>query len=322
MSKTIVKETPVDSPWKTFMFAAGAMVFFSMMNVFVKISAMDYSTAQIIFFRNALAFFPILYLISKNGGFGLLKTDNHLGHFWRGAVGIMGMCCFFISFDLLPLSNATAIHFAGPLILTLLSVPLLGEKVGMPRWCAVVIGLGAVFFMMNPQDIGEHMVGSVVAFMAAFFAAFAMIFVRKLGRSEHAMTIVFYFTLYGMLLGGLAMIFMWEPLQKETFFFLVMTGFMGGVGQVMLTYAYAHAPAAYVAPFSYLQIVLAIGADIVIWNTFPDWHIYIGSTVIIASGLFIVYREHTKNKRIAARSASYGLEPTGPTRCDKEQGSK
>lgn len=320
MGKVASGETYVDTPWLTFLFAAGAMVFFSAMNIFVKISAIDYSTAQIVFFRNAIAFFPILYLISKQG-WKLVKTDNHLGHFWRSAVGIAGMCCFFISFDLLPLSNATAIHFAGPLILTLLSVPLLGESVGLPRWAAVIVGLGAVFFMMNPQDIGEHVAGSVVALMAAFFAAFAMIFVRKLGRQEHAMTIVFYFTLYGMFFGALGMLFMWQPIQKETFFFLVMTGFLGGLGQVLLTYAYAHAPAAYVAPFSYLQIILAIGADIIIWSVWPDWRIYAGSTVIIVSGLFIVYREYMKNKRFAARAASYGLEPMAPTRTDERESS-
>jgi drug/metabolite transporter (DMT)-like permease len=316
-------ETSVENPIFIFIMAAGAMIAFSVMNVFVKIAAIDYSMAQIVFARNAFALFLILYMVSRqsSGKWDNLKTSNHFGHFWRGFIGVAGMFCFFKSFDLLPLSNATAIHFAGPLLLTILSVFMLNEKVGKHRWGAVIVGLMAVWLMVWPQMSygGTQMTGSIIAFMAAVFAAFAMIFVRKLGRTEHAMTIVFYFTIYGMIIGAIGMAFTWQPINPETIFFLIMTGLIGGVGQIMLTYAYAHAPAAYVAPFSYLAIVVAIGADILIWQTFPAWYIYAGSFIIIMSGLYIVRRETIKHKKISARVAGYGLSPATPTDADLEE---
>jgi len=311
----------IEHPVRVFLFAAGSVAIFAIMNAVAKIASVESSTAQIVFFRNAVAFFPILFLISRHGGWKLLKTDNHLGHFWRGSVGIVSMSCFFISFAMLPLANATAIHFASPLILTILSIPMLGEKVGRARWAAVIIGLGGVLFMLQPGVSGEHgnPMGNLVAMAAAFLAAFAMIFVRKLGRTEHALTIVFYFTLYGTILGGLAMIFMWQPISAKTLALLVMIGLMGGVGQVCLTYAYTHAPASYVAPFSYLAMIFAILADVLVWGIWPGWHIYVGSVIIIGSGLFIVYRESTKKKALSVRTNIYSLQPVSPTEQDNKE---
>jgi drug/metabolite transporter (DMT)-like permease len=251
---------------------------------------------QIIFFRNALAFIPILFLINKYGGLSLLKTNNHIGHFWRGLVGIIAMLCFFLSFVMLPLANATSIHFAAPLILTILSIYLLDEKVGYIRWGAVIIGLIGVLFMVNPFEQSGNLTGNLVAFLAAILAAFAMIFVRKLGRTEHSLTIVFYFTLYGCLFGALGMLFLWNPIHLESFMFLILCGLIGGVGQVLLTLSYANAPAAYVAPFSYLAMVFAVIFDVLIWHIWPSWQILTGSSIIILSGLFIVYRESRKHK--------------------------
>lgn len=313
-------ETFVERPVRIFLSAAVSMAFFSVMNVFVKLSSADYSMAQIVFFRSVVAFVPILYMILRSrDGLGLLKTERHAGHFFRGLIGIVAMLCFFKSFALLPLTTATAIHFAGPLMLTALSVPLLSEKVGPYRWGAVIVGLCAVLFMIRPTHDGTSLAGSLIALLAAFFAALAMISVRKLGKTEHALTIVFYFTLYGALLGGLGMIFTWQPLRAESIIFLVMTGLFGGFGQVTMTYAYANAPAAYVAPFSYLVMLFSVVSDIALWGLWPDWHVLAGSPIVIASGLFIVWREARRNQ-VNIRANIYALQPVTATERDAEQG--
>lgn len=286
----------VEKPVLTFFCAVGSIVLFSIMNVFVKLASQDYSIMQIIFFRNALAFIPIFFFIYKFGGLRLIKTERHLGHFWRGLVGIIAMLCFFLSFAMLPLANATSIHFAAPLILTILSIFLLGERVGYLRWAAVMVGLIGVLFMLNPFVESGNSVGNLIAFLAAVLAAFAMVFVRKLGRTEHSLTIVFYFTLYGCIFGLIGMIFLWKPIQSDSFIYLILCGIIGGVGQILLTLSYANAPAAYVAPFSYLAMVFAVLFDVLIWNIWPSWQIILGSSIIIISGLFIVYRESKNNK--------------------------
>lgn len=310
-------ETRVNNPVQIFLVAIASVTCFSVMNVFVKLASEDASIAQILFFRNALAFFPIFYIMARKGGFALVKTDNHMGHLWRGIVGVASMVCFFTSFSLLPLAEATSLHFASPLILTALSMPLLGERVGKYRWGAVIIGLGAVFFMFRPSG-DSNLVGSAVALLAALLAAVAMVFVRKLGRTEHAVTIVFYFSFYSMMIGAVAMLFMWQDLNSKAVFYLIMTGLIGGIGQIFLTYSYAHAPAAYVAPFSYLSIVFAILFDVMIWGVWPEWHILAGSTVIIASGLFIVFREASKKEDIV-RTNLYGLQPVRATDRDESE---
>ncbi len=306
-------ESHVEFPVRVFLFAIGSTAIFALMNVFGKLAAEEANIAQIVFFRNLLAFLPLMIFIGLQGGLKLLRTDNHIGHFWRGSIGIISMACFFLSFAMLPMANATAIHFVSPLILTILSIPMLGEKVGWPRWTAVVIGLGGVLFMVLPEaGDGGNFWGIIAAFGAAFFAAFAMIFVRKLGRTEHALAIVFYFTLYGTVLGGLASVFMWEPLSQKTLMLLALVGLMGGVGQTLLTYAYSLAPAAYVAPFTYTAMLFAVGADVLVWGVWPGWHIYAGSFIIIGSGLFILFREAQKKRQLALRASVYAVPPAGP----------
>jgi drug/metabolite transporter (DMT)-like permease len=314
-----MSESKVHNPVRIFFYALAAFSSFSIMNVFVKLASDDYTIAQILFFRNALAFIPIFFMISRQGGRSLFKTENHFGHFWRGLVGVGAMFCFFTSFSLLPLADATAFHFTSPLILTALSVPLLGERVGVWRWGAVVIGLLSVAFMLSPNG-QANMMGQGIALMAALLAAIAMIFVRKLGRTEHAMTIVFYFTLYSMCAGAIFMSFMWAPLKIESVFFLIMCGLVGGIGQIFLTYAYAHAPAAYVAPFSYVAMVFAVVFDILIWGVWPDLNVVVGSGIIIFSGLFIVYREARKKQEII-RINIYGYQPATPTEKDVKDAS-
>lgn len=287
-------ETPVENPLKIVLSMTLSIMLFSIMNMLTKFTADDLPVPQIMFFRNALGMIPVVLLILHSKNMDLFKTKNHSGHFARSFVGFFSMCCFFWSFALLPLANATAIHFASPLILTALSVLLLDEKVGRHRWAAVIIGLGAVLFMLQPAGNGNPL-GSLIAMNAALLAAFAMIAIRKLGRTENSLTIVFYFSVYCTVLSGIWAIFVWETPSLENWIYLILIGLLGGLGQVFLTHSYARAPAAFVSSFSYVSIIVAALIDFIVWHHVPAWQIWVGSTVVIASGLYIVYRE-TKKK--------------------------
>lgn len=287
------------------------------MNLLVKIVTETQSVPQALFFRNFIGLVPVLFLIGRAKNWGLLKTKRPGGHFIRSFVGIMSMACFFTSFALLPLAEATAIHFAAPLILTALSVVLLKERVGKHRWAAVCIGLAAVLFMLGPAG-NSNLLGSFVALGAAVLSAFAMIAIRKLGSTEHSLTIVFYFTAFSSLFTGIAMIFAWTPLDSRALLLLIGIGLSGGIGQIFLTYAYAHAPAAFVSPFNYLAIVFAAFFDILIWQEIPDWRIAVGSTIVIATGLYIVFREARKHREAKIRTSLYALQPTQATEEDRK----
>lgn len=310
-------ETPVEKPLKIILAIMLCMLFFGVMNMFVKLASETLPIPQVMFFRNALGLIPVLFLILQRRDYGLFRTKRHSGHFMRSFIGFFSMCCFFWSFAMLPLANATAIHFASPLIITALSVVLLDEKVGVHRWTAVLVGLGAVLFMLQPAGNGDP-VGSLVAMSAAILAAFAMIMVRKLGTTEHALTIVFYFTLYSALFSFIWMMFVWTTPTWESAFYLLAVGLLGGCGQIGLTYAYARAPAAFVSSFSYLGIVIAASLDFLVWNQVPGWQIWAGSFVVIASGLYIVWREARKNVPQPTQTDVYSLNPEIPTEKDRD----
>jgi drug/metabolite transporter (DMT)-like permease len=298
-------ESPVEKPVLIFLAITGSTLLFAVMNMFVKLAAVELPVPQLMFARCAIGLIPVLFLIFQARNMDLFKTKRHSGHFVRSFIGFFSMCCFFWSFAMLPLANATAIHFAAPLILTALSVVLLDEKVGPHRWAAVLIGLGAVLFMLQPAGNGDPL-GAVVAMAAAIMVAFALIAVRKLGTTEHALTIVFYFSLYSTLFSGIWTLFVWETPSLMGWAYMIIIGLLGGFGQVMLTHAYAKAPAAYVSAFSYLGLIYAALLDLVVWQHIPSWQVILGGAVVIASGLYIVLREARKHIPRTTTASIYG----------------
>jgi drug/metabolite transporter (DMT)-like permease len=296
-------ETPADRPFKIFLASLACNALFACMNVFVKLASEHQSIVQIVFFRNAFALIPVTVAIYYAGGFPLLKTRKPGGHFLRASIGNLSMYFFFLAFNFLPLANALALTSASPLIQTVLSVPFLGEIVGPHRLAAVAVGLGAVLFMLQPSG-GGNIQGTLSALVAAILTAFVMIIIRRLGRTEHHLTIVFYFTLFGALAGGIMALFFWMPVTPLTLFYLVMVGILGGGGQIFMTYAYAHAPMAYVSAFSYVSIIFGAFFDWLIWGHMLEWHIALGSAVIIAGGMYVLHRETLKRRTLAPEAVT------------------
>jgi len=289
------------------------------MNLAVKFSAESgIHITQIILFRNLLALPVILLLISRHADSRtLLYTKRPLAHITRAVVGISAMACFFTSFKMLPLGDATALHFASPIILTALSVPFLGEKVGSWRWGAVLIGLIGVIVIASPTG-DANILGSSIALSAAALAAVAAIMVRRMGTTEHSLTIVLYFTVCGIIASFILCPFYWQPIENVwVFYALLSVGILGGGAQFLLTKAYAQAPAAYVSVFSYASIVFAIGFDVIFWAEFPEWNVWLGASIIVSSGLLILYREVVHKGR-QARLSMYGLTPIRPTQADTD----
>lgn len=313
-------ETPVSNPARIFAYAMLATVLFAFMNLAVKYTAeQGVHIMQIVLFRNIMALPVVLLLISKHvDSRTLLHTKRPLGHLARGLIGLASMFCFFLSFKILPLGDATALHFAAPIILTALSVPLLKEKVGPWRWGAVFIGLIGVVIVANPT--GQTQVfGAAVALLAATLSAVSSILVRKMGETENSLTIVFYFTVCGIVLSLILTPFFWQPLADVwVFYALLCVGLLGGVGQYFLTHAYSQAPAAYVSVFSYAAILFSIGFDLIFWAHVPAMNVWIGSGIVVGSGLIILYRE-VVHKNKMARLSVYSLQPVRPTQADIEE---
>jgi drug/metabolite transporter (DMT)-like permease len=246
---------------------------------------------EIILFRNLFAFLPLGLYIARTTGFEVLKTRRPFGHAARSVVGLTGMVCGFSAVQHLPLTEATALQFTSPLFMTALSALLLSEKVGRHRWGAVIVGFLGVLIMARPVPGEMNVPGVTLGILSALGAAGAMVAIRQIADTERGPTIVFYFTLGGVLVGLVGSAFAWVTPDPLTLAALVAGGVIGGVGQLFLTEALRQAPVGVIAPFDYTQLIWAGLLGLVIWGELPHPLTLVGALVVAASGVYILRRE-------------------------------
>jgi drug/metabolite transporter (DMT)-like permease len=250
------------------------------MDAAIKYLTADFGTWQIMFFRGFFSLIPIAVLVTRSGGLGTLRTRRPLSHVGRALVGIAAAFCFFYAYSLMPLADAYAIGFAGPLFMTALSVPVLGEKVGWRRWLAVLVGFTGVLVMLRPGQ-GVLSLEALVPLGAAAFYALTMLYVRVLARTESNAAITFYFVVTMSAVAAIAMIPEWRTPQGWQWGLLVMVGVIGGVAQIAFTQAFRLTSPSLLAPFEYTAMI---------WDI-PDKAIWIGGGIVVAAGLYIIHRE-------------------------------
>lgn len=269
-----------------------AMALMAMLAAIVKACAeRGVPVLEIIFFRNAFAFIPVMLYIWRTSGFGVLRTRRPGAHLTRSAVGLTGMICGFTAVSLLPLTQSTAISFSAPLFMVALSALILKEPVGLHRWAAVAVGFVGVLIMVHPDPRHFVGVGVLFAIAAAVGSAGAMIAIREISRTEPGPTIVFYFTLAGTAVGLASLPFGWVMPSPGVLALLVAAGLIGGTGQLLLTEAIRRAPVAVVAPFDYTQLVWAGLIGFLVWGETPAILTLIGAMVVAAISTYILWRE-------------------------------
>ena len=269
-----------------------AMALLAMLAAIVKACAeRGVPVLEIIFFRNAFAFIPVMLYIWRTSGFGVLRTRRPGAHLTRSAVGLTGMICGFTAVSLLPLTQSTAISFSAPLFMVALSALILKEPVGLQRWAAVAVGFVGVLIMVHPDPRQFVGVGVLFAIAAAIGAAGANIAIREISRTEPGPTIVFYFTLAGTAAGLASLPFGWVMPSPGVLALLVAAGLIGGTGQLLLTEAIRRAPVAVVAPFDYTQLVWAGLIGFLVWGETPAVLTLVGAMVVAASSTYILWRE-------------------------------
>jgi len=279
-----------------------AVSLFGVMDALVKWLAASYPTVQIMFFRSLCALPPILLMVLRGAGLGantlgnaqvMLRTRQPWGHALRSVFGCGAMLLFFYSYKFLPLAEVTAIAFAAPIFIACLSVWLLQERVGVHRWSAIVVGFIGMLVIVRP-GAGLLESAALIVVAATLLYALAIIQIRKLSRSEPSTTIAFWFTAFCTVITGLVLPFFWVTPDSLDLLLLVTTGLIGGAAQLCMTRAYGLAPAAVVAPFDYVHLLWAVAIGWYVWGDFPDSVTWIGSAIVIASGLYILYRETVK----------------------------
>lgn len=295
MSPPLLSLTARDNPKLGICMIILSTILFSVLWALVKMLSERYPVDEVTFFRSALAFIPIGIMVAASGGWPLLRTQRLTGHIWRSVLGVVSMVLGFLSYHLMPLADAVALSFTSPLLVTALSVPLLGEKVGIHRWSAVVVGFLGVLLIVQPGGAMFNL-GALAALGAAITTAFTQVTIRQLNRTDKPLTIVFYFTLFSTILTAVPLPFIWVAPTVEDWGLLLAMGVTGGTGQYFMTHAFGLAKAAVISPFNYIGLLWAAVFGWVIWGDIPAVHVFTGSAVVVASGLFILYREVRKGR--------------------------
>jgi drug/metabolite transporter (DMT)-like permease len=288
-----------------------AMISLSLMFVLVKyIDAAGIHVVESLFWRQALVLPFLLVWVMATGGLASLKTQRIGAHARRMLMGLAGMACNFGAMILLPMAEATTISLSVPIFAVIFAALLLGEATGWQRWSAVIIGFVGVLVVLNPIASfaggfgGEHGLGTLVALAGAIMTALITIAVRDLGRTENAATIVFWFSLLSMIPLGIALPFVITPHDGREWLLLAGLGFLGAIVQMSLTGALRLAPVSVVIPMDYSSLLWAIAAGWWFFGTLPADTTWVGAPLIVASGLFIAWREHRRHiarpKEVAA----------------------
>ncbi|MEL6617862.1 MAG: DMT family transporter [Pseudomonadota bacterium] len=263
---------------------------FSTHDVFIKTLGTEYSPIQIVFFSVLLSFpLATIYLMRDATPGTLLPVHPWWVALRTGAVVVTAVSAFY-AFSALPLTQTYAILFATPLLITVLSIPILGEQVRLPRWLAVIVGLAGVIVVLRPGST-DLTLGHAAAIVAAVGGSFASIVVRKIGAEERPVVLLLYPMVANVLVMGAALAFVYKPMPIEHLGYLAVISVLAWIAGRLIIAAYQTGEAAIVAPMQYSQILWATGFGLLFFDESPDQLTAIGAAIIIASGLFIVFRE-------------------------------
>ncbi len=295
-------------------------VAFAGMATLIKYVADRYPAGEVAFFRSAFALIPVLIWAAWLGDFPtVFRTPRLGGHLLRSIAGGASMFFGFTALALLPLSDATAIGYASPLLTVVFAALLLGERIWIYRWSAVIVGLLGVMVILSdyiaptPGAPPRSLVGAGASLVGALLGALAATQTRRLTRIEPTDTIVVYFSLFTALFMLGTSPFGWVMPAPVDWLFLVGCGICGGLGQVLLTLSYRYGDASLIAPFEYVSMIWAVIISVFLFDYVPTLTVLIGSAIVIAAGLFVIYREHRlgieRRKSKQAQTPTSGLGP-------------
>lgn len=266
---------------------------FSAMGATIKLaSEAGITLPEIMFWRQFLALPVILLWIAAGPGFASLQTRRLPIHARRTVLGLMAMTCTFGALVLLPLAEATTFSFTVPIFATLLAALVLGEQVGRHRWGAILAGFAGVLVVLQPGQAPIPPAGAAAGLAAAFMVGVTSLQIRELGRTEAAHTTVFWFTTLSVPLLALVLPFVARAHRPGDWLLLLAIGTLGGLGQLGMTASLRHAPVSTVVVVDYVALIWSALLGWTIWGHLPAAATWAGAPLIIASGLYIVWREH------------------------------
>lgn len=300
------------------LFAAGGTLIFSVNDMAIKFLSAGYALHQVILIRAlvAMAFILIVIHLSPRG-WSQITTARPGTHLLRVLIVMLSNVTYFIGLAAMPLAEAVAVAYVSPIVVTLLSILILGERVGPRRWAAVIVGMVGVLVMLRPGS-GVIQPAALLVLISAVLYAAGNLLARRMGGTESAMTLSFYvqsgFIVVSLTMGlwvgdghlaqeGSLWAFLfrpwvWPPVADWPIF--LATGLSVGIGGLMVTQAYRTTEAGLIAPFEYVGMPMAIIWGVVVFNTFPDATAWVGIALICGAGLYTLWRETARRRSNAA----------------------
>lgn len=277
--------------------ALAAFGIFSTHDVVVKTLGAIYSPFQIIFFATVFSFPLITFMLMRDATEGNLRPVHPWWVAARTGSSFITAFSGFYAFSVLPMAQVYVMLFASPLLITILSIPILGERVGIHRSLAVLVGLAGVVIVLRP-GAEPLSLGHLAGISAAAANAFGSVVVRKIGHAERTAVLMLYPMALNFLVMGGILVMVYEPMPLMHLGGMAVISVLGFTAGTLLIAAYRNGDATTVAPMQYSQIIWATVFGALLFDETLDLPTLIGAAIIIASGIYIVFRE----SRLGARS--------------------
>lgn len=280
-----------------------SVALFATMNVVIKLAEVQGAAlGEILFWRQFGAALLVGAIVGAGPGFASLKTQRFGAHVLRCVIGLTAMSLTFWTLLLLPLAEATTIGFSMPIFATVLSALVLHEATGWRRWAAVLAGFIGVLIVTRPSDGHIPSLGILTGLGAAFCTACISILLRTIGKTESGLTTVFWFSTLSLVPLSVVYASSVKAHPPLVWALLLAVGLLGGVAQIAMTRSLQLGAVSLVVPMDYTALLWATLFGWLVFGMLPVPSTWLGAPIIIASGLYIVWREHVRRQK-ATRGA-------------------
>ena len=277
-------------------FMLTAVTLFPVMNGLVKLLSGGYDAVQIVWARTVAHLVFVLILFMPRHGVGILRSRQFGTQFKRSLLLMVSTLCFFAGVKYVPLAEAASISLVAPLLVTMLAVPMLGERITVGRMFAVVSGFVGVIIVIRPGSDAFHWASILIAVNALFYALY-QVYTRMAASSDSPETSAVYSALVGSVLTSLAVPFFWTtPTYLFDVAILTSVGVIGGLGHYFVARAMSNGPANIISPFHYFQLIGSVIVGYLLFGDLPTAYTWFGAGIIVGSGLYLGWSESRRRR--------------------------
>jgi len=290
MFNKISASPPAGKPLYGIIFMIAMTICFSSLDAAAKHLSSELPLLMVVWGRYLFHFLFVTLFFFRRASGNIIQTKRIKLQILRSIFIFCAGVTFWGALMFMPLTDCFVIAFTSPLLVTALSVPILGETVDVHRWGVVTVGLLGVLIVMRPGMGIVHLV-SILPMITALFYASLQITTRILGQSDNALTTLFYSGVGGLILSSISVLFVWVPPSLEQWGIFALLGLLGTMGHYFMIKAFEFAPVSLLAPFDYTTLIWATILGFILFGDLPDTWTIAGAIIITSSGLYLMIHE-------------------------------